>query len=59
MDERAEGHLEAITCIDPPEAHTHWTLKLLEDKVEELGYVESIARETVGQSLGKLTQALE
>ena len=49
----AEAHLVAIACIDPPEGHTHWTLNLLEDKAEELGYVESIARETVRQVLRK------
>ena len=55
----AEAHLVAIACRDHPEGHTHWTLKLLEDKAVELGYVESIARETVRQSLKKRTQALE
>ena len=55
----AEAHLVAIACSDHPEGHTHWTLKLPEDEAEELGYVESIARETVRQSLKKRTQALE
>ena len=53
LDERAEAHLVAIACSDPPEGHAHWTLKLLADKAVELGYVESIARETVRQSLKK------
>ena len=53
LDERAEAHIVAIACSDPPEGHTHWTLKLLADKAVELGYVESIARETVRQSLKK------
>ena len=53
QDERAEAHLMAIACSDPPKGHAHWTLKLLADKVVELGYVESIARETVRQSLKK------
>ena len=53
LDERAEAHLMAIACSDPPEGHDHWTLKLLADKAVELGYVESIARETVRQSLKK------
>jgi len=47
----AEAHLVATACIDPPEGHTHWTLKLLEYKVVESGCMESIARETVRQSL--------
>ena len=50
----------AIACSDPPEGHTHWTLKLLADKAVELGYVDSVARETVRQSLKKKrTQAVE
>ena len=53
LDERAEAHLVAIACSDPPEGHAHWTLKLLADKAVELGYVESIARETMRQSLKK------
>ncbi len=59
LDERAEAHIVAIACSDPPEGHTHWTLKLLADKAVELGYVESIARETVRQSLKKRTAAVE
>ena len=53
LDERAEAHLVAIACSDPPEGHAHWTLKLLADKAVELGYVESVARETVRKSLKK------
>ena len=59
MDERAGAHLEAIACSDLPKGNTHWTLRLPEDKAVELGYVESIARQTVGQSLKKRTQAIE
>ena len=56
-----EGQIDnrIIEGRDHPEGHTHWTLKLPEDKAVELGYVESIARETVRQSLKKRTQALE
>ena len=53
LDERAEAHIVAIACSDPPAGHAHWTLRLLADKAVELGYVESIARETVRQSLKK------
>ena len=53
LDGRAEAHLVAIACSDPPEGHTHWTLKLLADRLVELDYVDSVARETVRQSLKK------
>ena len=53
LDERAEAHLVAIACSDPPEGHTHWTLKMLAERMVELDYVDSVARETVRQSLKK------
>ena len=53
LDERAEAHLVAIACSDPPKGHTRWTLKLLADKVVELDFAESIARETVRLTLKK------
>ena len=53
LDERAEAHLVAIACSDPPEGHSRWTLKLLADKVVELDFAESIARETVRLTLKK------
>lgn len=58
-DELAEAHLMAIARSDPPEGHTHWTLKLLADKAVELGYLDSVARETVRQILKKRTRAVE
>ena len=53
LDDRAEAHLVAIACSDPPEGHTHWTLKMLADQMVELDYVDSIARETIRKSLKK------
>ena len=52
---RQEAHLVAIACSEPPEGHTHWTLKLLADKVVELGFAEKISLETVRQNLKKRT----
>ena len=49
----------AIACSDPPEGHTHWTLKLLADKVVELGFAERISLETVRQNLKKRTATVE
>lgn len=53
LDERGEAHLVAIACSDPPEGHTHWTLKLLAERMVELDIVDSIARETVRKTLKK------
>ena len=53
LDDRAEAHLVAIACSDPPDGHTHWTLKLLAERMVELDHVDSIARETVRKALKK------
>jgi len=47
------AHLIAVACTPAPEGQAHWTLRLLADKVVELGFASSIARETVRQVLKK------
>ena len=53
LDDRGEAHLIALACSDAPEGHDHWTLRLLADKVVELGLVESLSYETVRLRLKK------
>ncbi len=53
VDGDAEAHLIALSCSEPPEGHARWTLRLLANKVVELGYVESISHETVRNVLKK------
>lgn len=53
LNGKQEAHLVAIACSEPPEGHTHWTLKLLAGKVVELGFAEGISLETVRQALKK------
>ena len=53
LNGKQEAHRVAIACSEPPEGHTHWTLKLLASKVVELGFAEGISIETVRQSLKK------
>ena len=53
LSEKQEAHLIAIACSDAPEGRARWTLRLLAGKVVELGFVDSIARETVRQTLKK------
>ncbi len=52
---RAEAHLIALTCSEPPDDHDHWALRLLADKLVELGVVESVSYETVRQTLKKMS----
>ena len=53
LDGDAEAHLIALACTDAPEGYTRWSLRLLADKMVELGYVESISHEAVRRVLKK------
>ena len=50
---RAEAYLIAIACSEAPQGHDHWTLRLLADKVVELGFAESFSHEAVRKRLKK------
>ena len=51
---KQEAQLIAVACTPAPSGQPHWTLRLLADKVVELGFADSIARETVRQVLKKI-----
>jgi len=53
LDGRGEARLIAISCSDAPAGHDHWALRLLADRLVELGVVESISHECVRQTLKK------
>lgn len=53
LSEKQETHLIAVACSDAPEGRARWTLRLLADKAVELGFVDSIAPETVRRMLKK------
>lgn len=53
LDGRAEAHLVALSCSEPPEGRGRWTLRLLADRMVELGYVEGVSRETIRRTLKK------
>ena len=46
-----EARLVALSCGDPPEGHAQWSLRLLADRVVELGYVDRVSHETVRRVL--------
>ena len=54
IDGENEAHLIALMCTDAPEGRSRWTLRLLGQRMVELGYVESVAHETVRQALKKM-----
>lgn len=58
VDGDLEAHIVALSCSEPPEGFASWSLRLLADKVVELGYVEDISHETVRSTLKKRNKAL-
>jgi transposase len=50
---KQEAHVVAVAGTPAPEGHTRWTLRLLADKVVEMGLVNSISHETVRRVLKK------
>ncbi|VVB94849.1 Winged helix-turn helix [uncultured archaeon] len=48
-----EAHLVALSCSKPPEGFSRWSLRILADKVVELGYIDSISHEAVRSILKK------
>jgi hypothetical protein len=57
LDGAGEAHLVALTCGAPPKGAGRWTLRLLADRLVELGYVDAISYETVRQTLKKTTSS--
>ncbi|EFH88101.1 transposase [Ktedonobacter racemifer DSM 44963] len=47
------AHLIAIACSPSPDAHDHWTVRLLAQKAVELGFVTSISPNTIHEMLKK------
>ena len=57
-DGEFEAHLIALSCSDPPEGFSRWSLRLLADKVVEFNYIDSISHETVRRVLKKTNSSL-
>ncbi len=53
LDTKQEAHVIATACSQPPEDRTRWTVRLLTDRIVELGIVDEISRETVRRTLKK------
>lgn len=52
-----EAHLIALACSEPPEGRCRWSLRLLADKMVELGHVESVSYGTVRRALKKTSSS--
>lgn len=53
LDGRAEAHLIALSCSDPPEGRERWSMRLLADRMVELGHVDTVSHETIRRTLKK------
>jgi transposase len=55
LDGAQEAHLIALSCspCPCPEGQARWTLRLLANRMVELGYVEQLSHETVRRTLKK------
>ena len=52
-DGEFEAHLVALSCSEPPEGYSQWSLRLLADRAMELNYIDSVSHETVRRVLKK------
>lgn len=53
IDGAQRAQVTALACSEPPEGYACWSLRLLAEKVVELGYVAQISHTQVGDILKK------
>jgi transposase len=53
IDGETEAKIVALTCSKAPEGYSQWTLRLLAEKVVELGIMESVSHTAIGNCLKK------
>ena len=53
LDGHQEAQLLAIAHSKPPEGSKRWSLRMIRDRMVELGYVDEISHETVRMTLKK------
>ena len=53
LDGRQEAHLVALACSSPPAGRARWSLRLLADRMVELGLIETVSYATVRRVLKK------
>lgn len=53
LDGQQEARLVQLACSEAPDGRSEWSLRLLADRMVELGVVDSLSHETVRQTLKK------
>lgn len=57
LDDKQCAHVIALACSQAPQGHDHWTLRLLADKVVELGFAQTFSHEGVRAVLKKTSSS--
>ena len=57
FDGEKEAKLVTLACSKPPKGRVRWTLRLLENKVVELGIVDRASDSTIGRVLKKTSSS--
>lgn len=53
IDEQQKAKLTVLSCSEAPQGHSQWSLRLLADKMVELGHCDSVSHTMVGKILKK------
>lgn len=51
LDGRQEAQLLAPACTEPPDGRSRWTMRLLADRLVEMGVIGEISDETVRRTV--------
>ena len=54
----AEALLVAVACSPIPDGHDHWTVRMIHNKLIEMGVVEHVSRGTVHTAMKKMNLSL-
>jgi transposase len=57
LDAKATATLVGLACTAPPAGRATWTMRLLADRLVELGQVDAVSDETVRRTLKKTTSS--
>lgn len=55
IDGEQRAKITALACSHPPEGYARWSLRLLAEKVVELGYCEHLSHNEAGRILKKMS----
>ena len=55
IDGRQRAKITALACSQAPKGHARWGLRLLAEKVVELGYCQKVSHTQVGHILKKMS----